>query len=150
MPSAARWSKAQAYERAYWEGEAVRIRHGVVDSPDGWYRWKAQQMEKHLAGLLPEEQRRNAKVLEVGCGPVGIVSLLGWGERHALDPLDDFYRSQEVFSKYRDPAVHFQKGMGERLPFEDDGFDLIILENVLDHVHQADRMLQEVSRVLHP
>jgi ubiquinone/menaquinone biosynthesis C-methylase UbiE len=148
MPSSARWQKAQAYERSYWEREGERIRTGALDSPDGWYRWKAQQMEKLLSGLLTEEQKRGAKVLEVGCGPVGIVSLMDWGERHAIDPLDDFYRTQPEFSKFRDPAVRFQNATGERLPYEAAAFDLIILENVLDHVQAADQLLREVHRVL--
>ncbi len=150
MSSEARWRRAQDYERSYWEREGARLRDGVIDSPDGWYRWKAQQMEKHLAGLLPEEHEPAARVLEIGCGPVGIVSFMGWGERHAIDPLEDFYRSQEAFTKYRDPAVRYQKAMGERLPFDSAAFDLVILENVLDHVHAAGHLLREIGRVLKP
>ncbi|MGH9531379.1 MAG: class I SAM-dependent methyltransferase [Terriglobales bacterium] len=150
MPSEARWRRAQAYERFYWEREAARLREFAIDSPDGWYRWKASQMEKHLAGLLPEDRKATARVLEIGCGPVGIVSFLGWGERHAIDPLEDFYRTQEAFSKYRDPAVRFQTARGEWLPFDPAGFDLVILENVLDHVQAAGHLLGEIGRVLKP
>lgn len=52
---------------------------------------------------------------------------MDWGERHAIDPLDDFYRTQPEFSKFRDPAVRFQNATGERLPYEAATFDLIIL-----------------------
>ena len=148
MPSESRWQKAQQYERAFWERSAGNLRSGGKDSPDGWYRWKAGEMEKHLAGLLPEERKRTARVLEVGCGPAGIVSFMGWGERHAVDPLDDFYSSQEVFTRHRDPSVRYQKAMGEKLPFPDKAFELVILQNVLDHVQQADKLLQEIHRVL--
>lgn len=107
-------------------------------------------MEKHLGGVLPASARAGARVLEVGCGPLGIVGVVNWGERHAVDPLDDFYGSHPVLSRHRPAAVRYQKSAGEQLPFPAEHFDLIILENVLDHVREAGRLLQEIRRLLKP
>jgi len=148
MPSTSRWQAAQKYEQAFWEGVARQIVAGTTGHLDGTYQWKAQEMERHLQGVLPEEDRAKRKVLEVGCGPVGIVGFLSWGERHAVDPLNDFYQANEALSRFRDPKVNYQTAMGEELPFEDKSFDLVLLQNVLDHVKEADRMLREIHRVL--
>ncbi|MGH9554544.1 MAG: class I SAM-dependent methyltransferase [Terriglobales bacterium] len=124
------------------------IDSGAVPQLDGDYRWKAAQMERMLAGLISDERKARARVLEVGCGPVGIVSRLPWGERHAVDPLNDFFQGHPTLSQCRDPSVHYQKAMGEELPFDPAMFDLVVLENVLDHVQGAPRLLGEVGRVL--
>ncbi len=107
-------------------------------------------MEKHLGDLFPAAARSTARVLEVGCGPLGIVGIVPWGERHAVDPLDDFYAAHPVLARHRPPAVRYQKSEGEQLPFPAGHFHLVILENVLDHVREAGRLVQEVRRLLTP
>jgi SAM-dependent methyltransferase len=138
---------AQDFERAWWERAAKRIESGQRKEIT-YHAWKAREMEKRLEGFLSEEQKRSAQVLEIGCGPVGIVSYLPWGERFAVDPLEDFYRSSPTLTKHRDGAVTYLKGTGEALPFPDGKFSLVILDNVLDHVESAEGVLREVRRVL--
>ena len=89
-------------------------------------------------------------MLEVGSGPVGIVSALKWGDRYAIDPLEDFYRENETLTQFRDPYVHYLKGVGEQLPFEGESFLVIILDNVIDHTRAPGRVLMEIHRVLSP
>jgi hypothetical protein len=79
MVSRKRWLSAQTYERSFWANAADQIAAGGANLD--WYSWKAQQMEKHLAPFLTDQFKRDAKVLEIGCGPIGIVSYLGWGDR---------------------------------------------------------------------
>jgi len=105
-------------------------------------------MERRLQSFLSTETRQSAKVLEIGCGPVGNVSLINWGERYAVDPLNDFYAQQEEFVRHRNPAVHYATSMREKLAFRDSFFNLLIMENVLDHVQAASKMLGEAHRVL--
>ncbi len=149
MPSLRRWRLAQEYERAYWEREAERLRTGAVAPADTWYLWKVSQMEKHLAGLLPQERKTQCRVLEIGSGPVGNVSFLGWGDCCAVDPLVDSPLISAAFSPFRNPRVRFCKARGEQLPFRDGSFGLVVLENVLDHVQAAECLLRECHRVLH-
>ncbi|MGB9614359.1 MAG: class I SAM-dependent methyltransferase, partial [Fervidobacterium sp.] len=91
---------------------------------------------------------RFENILEVGSGPVGIVSFLNWGKRYAVDPLEDFYRTNPALCEVRDSEVSYIKGCGESLPFEDGFFYLVILDNVLDHVQNATKVLDEIYRVL--
>ena len=147
MTSRRRWVSAQGFERAWGDRVAKRIESGQREELT-YYAWKASEMDKRLAGFVSEDQERSAQVLEIGSGPVGIVSYLPWGERFGVDPLEDFYRSNPTLTKHRDRAVSYLKGTGEAVPFPDRKFSLIILDNVLDHVQSAEGVLREVRRVL--
>lgn len=149
MVTESRWHDAQAYERAYWAKVAERISSEAEEQLD-WYSWKAKLMEKRLSRFLPEQMKKTARVLEIGSGPIGIVSYLRWGELYAIDPLEDFYRSNETLSKLRHNSVKYTAGGGEKLPFLSASLSLIILDNVLDHVHEAGQVLDEIGRVLLP
>ena len=147
MVSLKRWQYAQEYEKGFWKRTAEKIVSGTT-SQLTWYEWKADEMEKRLKGYLNEDQKQTARVLEVGSGPIGIVSFLKWGERYTIDSLEDFYRSNTALSHHRDPAVCYGRGTGEQLPFENDYFSLVVLDNVLDHVHNAGSILNEIHRVI--
>jgi len=147
MVTQERWKEAQAYEKSYWENQANQIASGSASQLD-WYSWKAKKMEERLGNFFPEEKRRNARVLEIGSGPIGIVTYLPWGKRHTLDPLEPYYASNPTLTKLRSPEVVYGAGGGEKVPFEDGSMSLVILDNVLDHVHEAPRVLEEIRRVV--
>jgi ubiquinone/menaquinone biosynthesis C-methylase UbiE len=142
-----RWFEAQAYEKSYWQNLARQISAGSQSQLD-WYAWKAKMMEQRLEGYLNTEQKARVRVLEVGSGPIGIVTYLNWGERYTLDPLESYYGSDSTLSKLRSQEVKYGSGSGEKLPFDGEMFGVVILDNVLDHVHQAPLVLQEIGRVL--
>lgn len=89
------------------------------------------------------------RVLEVGCGS-GVISQLiaDWlgaqSEVHAVDVLDQ----RMVNGKF-----HFQKVEGTTLPYDDDAFDYVISNHVIEHVgdHSAQsEHIKELRRVLSP
>ncbi|MBI5180246.1 MAG: class I SAM-dependent methyltransferase [Nitrospirae bacterium] len=147
MVTRQRWQYAQKYEKLYWREVAERLVTGSSGQLS-WYAWKAGEMEKRLVAHLNEQKKKSAKILEIGSGPIGIVSFLKWGKRYTIDPLEDFYKSNPALSKLRDPAVNYGQGTGEKLPFENNNFSLVILDNVLDHVNEASGVLREINRVL--
>jgi SAM-dependent methyltransferase len=142
-----RWRSAQKYETSYWERTANQIASGVTAQLD-WYGWRAGELEKMLQSYLTKEKQYSARILEIGSVPVGIVSFLKWGVRYAIDPLEEFYSSNDTLSALRDPEVEYGKGIGEAVPFDDSYFSFVILDNVLDHVSNASKVLNEISRVL--
>ncbi len=143
-----RWHTAQQYERRYWETLAAAIMEGRVKQLD-WYQYRARQLAERLRasglGGLAEGQ---ARVVEVGAGPIGIINYFPAQERVAVDPLEEFYSSNAALTALRDDDVRFVKGTGEELPCETARYDLVILDNCIDHVRDVGGVMAEVMRVL--
>lgn len=142
-----RWDSAQAYEREHWK----RIAGKIAEDPEKqltWYGWKANELEKKLNEVSFKFNKDSSKVLEIGSGPIGIVSYLKWGERYTLDPLEDFYKENPKLVAVRDKAVNYLTGGGEVVPFADGSISMVIIDNMLDHVLSPDKVLNEIWRVL--
>ena len=150
MATHSRWRQAQSYEKAFWQGLSTRIEDGQFDL--SWYDWNAKNLLRMLGEALHDQDVSftSGRVLEVGSGPIGIVSHFEAAERHAVDPLNDFFASQPALVQHRNSGVTYGSARGEELPFEDNYFDLIIIENVIDHVQNADGVMRELHRVLKP
>jgi SAM-dependent methyltransferase len=150
MASSARWQQAQEYERRFWENQARAIATGASSKLD-WYRWSADQLVARLKALgVQNIDSGTARVLEVGCGPIGIVSAFPAAERVGVDPLEPVYAANPSLSALRDPAVKYLQGVGEKLPCESSHFDLVIIENCIDHVQDMEGVRRELARVTRP
>ncbi len=151
MASKDRWEKAQEAERSYWQraSKTVAEREGPGLS---WYDWRAKNLCNLVGkGLGPERADfRDAAALEIGSGPVGLVAFLDARERYAIDPLCEFYATQPKLIEHRNPDVIYQPSRGESLAFDDHYFDLVVMENVIDHVEKADDVMREIHRVMKP
>lgn len=145
-----RWRRAQEYERSYWESAALHIASGAASQLD-WYRWRADQLASRLRTLgLSRLLDGQARVVEVGSGPLGIVSFFPARQRVAVDPLESFYSRNAVLTGLRDPHVQYRLGGGEALPCESGHYDLAIIENCIDHVQDVTAVMRELRRVLVP
>jgi ubiquinone/menaquinone biosynthesis C-methylase UbiE len=142
-----RWRKAQEYERSYWKKTADNIVKGSTHQL-GWYEWKFNEMKKRLLPHIDRKCLNSFNTLEVGCGPIGIINYINWGARYAIDPLEDFYKFNESLTKLRDSQVQYLVGTAELIPFDQDYFDLVIIDNVLDHVRNTNAVMGEICRVL--
>lgn len=148
MVSSDRWRRAQRYEREYWESVAKQIASGAVSQLD-WYSWRADQLKKRLTALgLEHLTDGSVRVIEVGAGPIGIVSYYPGKERVAIDPLEHFYAGDPVLTELRDNDVDFIDGVGEQLPCTSGLYDLAIIDNCIDHVRDVGAVMAEVARVL--
>lgn len=144
-----RWETAQTYEKRYWKQIADKIA-ADAENQLTWYGWKAGELEKKLANVSLYFDRESCRVLEVGSGPIGIVGYLKWGEKYAIDPLNDYYMENPSLVALRTNSVSYITGKGEDLPFPDGHFQIAIIDNVLDHVLTPDSVLNEIHRVLSP
>jgi len=150
MVTSARWGRAQQYERRYWESVAAHIAEGSVSQLD-WYRWRADQLVLRFRALgLQRLHGGDARIVEVGCGPIGVAGFFPATERVAVDPLEPFYASNPTLTKLRNPSVHYRQGVGERLPCDSGRYDLAIIENCIDHVQDVQAVKRELARVLKP
>lgn len=142
MPDKTRWSLAQEYEKNWWDKRSNNIDFE-------FYKSFASELTEYLNDFLKID--RSTKILEIGSGAGGIVTYLKNSDhRYAVDPLEDFYSSVPEFVNQRDESVQYFKAMGEELPFENDFFDLIIVDNVLDHCDDPPKVMLEAKRVLKP
>jgi SAM-dependent methyltransferase len=148
MVTESRWQTAQEYERGFWQAQADDIAAGMAAKLE-WYQWRSEQLSTRLSNLgLSEIASGNARVVEVGSGPIGVVTFFPGRRRVACDPLSDFYGSNAQLSELRDPLVEYVAAPGEALPCNDGSADLVIIENCIDHVRDMDVVLQEIRRVL--
>jgi SAM-dependent methyltransferase len=135
----ARWKKAQKYEREWWRSHVETIR---LD----FYRDYAENLIEDLNGVVRIGER--TKILEIGSGAAGILTFLESDFRYAVEPLEPYFSSVESFVKFRDKKVHYHAGKAENLPFKEGRFDLIIIDNVLDHCQEIDAVFSEMRRLL--
>ncbi len=93
---------------------------------------------------------KDASILDFGCGAgCTVYSLLDQGYSNTVG-----YDVRD-YVKLRSPADHSHFFIADtagssRLPFEDEQFDLIISEQVLEHVMDQVGMLRELHRVMRP
>lgn len=141
-----RWLSAQKYEREFWNNLAKAIEAGSIRQLD-WYRWKASELSRRLQGIWNDKARNECRILEIGSGPIGIVNFLEWGDCYAIDPLEAFYRESPILTKLRRREVTYLEGTGEKLPFVDGVFSLVIIDNAIDHAKEPREILEEIHRV---
>jgi SAM-dependent methyltransferase len=110
------------------------------------YVWRAGQERRLRLILTAAGERITGRILENGCG-VGIYleHLKPYGGR--LIGLEyDFQRAREAYTR----CTQIVRAAGEKLPFLDAGFDLIISHEVLEHVLDDTASVHEMVRALRP
>ena len=91
------------------------------------------------------------KILDIGCGTGGIVAGFAeekntdvWGvdsNAHYIAALRNFFDQEGV------PA-HFMQGDAQKLPFSDSTFDIVVCNDVMEHVPSPDLLFSEIHRIL--
>lgn len=87
-----------------------------------------------------------SRVLDLGCGRGGVVELF-WRDVRLAAGLDP---DSPSLAEHRAAGMPVIRGVGERLPFVDGSFDLIVCVWVLEHLRDPAATLTEVRRVLSP
>jgi SAM-dependent methyltransferase len=135
--NSSRWQVAQEYELNWWKR---------YDNDVEWYQVFSQEVQTFVKPYL--EINKETKILEIGAGPAGALTSLPSNHKYAIDPLEDYFSTRKEWTQIRDPKVLYQTGKGEALPYQDDFFDLIIIDNALDHCENPILVLDEIHRVL--
>lgn len=130
-------------------------------SSDNFDTWKNLYVSEYLRGFyLLELLRRyapdftvaGAKVLDIGCGDAGVIIALAEAGASVsgleLDPAS-LVRGR-LRAEEHGVDVDLREGVAEALPFPAGTMDLVILDNVLEHVTDRERTLAEIHRVLRP
>lgn len=160
-----RWVEAQRWEEAHWVNtQHARARFGknwiwrVLFAlgwvskyrGDDWNQWWKAQFDDYK--FLPAKVEN---AIEVGCGPyTNVCHMLGRCHFHHLvlsDPLIRTYAKFKltfVSEMYREAACMLDDHPIESLPFRPDFFDVAVMINVLDHVEDARKCMENLVGVV--
>jgi SAM-dependent methyltransferase len=107
--------------------------------------------ERINLGLRMIADRRYARALEVGYGAGAVLLAIAPSvdELHGVDLDADPAQVQAWLAKHRRTARLIQGSVYE-LPYETAEFDLALSFSVFEHLHEYERGLREVARVLKP
>lgn len=110
-----------------------------------------QQREMREAYFSQIEFPRNARVLEVGCGPGPVARALaswrGVGEVVGVDPSPTFLaKGRELAAELAN--LTFVEGDARALPLEDGSYDVVVFHTTLCHIPGVELALAEALRVL--
>jgi SAM-dependent methyltransferase len=98
-----------------------------------------------VAGVEPP-----ARALDVGCGPGGLTfalaQLLGASAVAGVDPSESFVEACSA----RVPGADVRLGAAERLPFENEAFDTVLSQLVVNFLADPERGASEMCRVARP
>ena len=95
-----------------------------------------------------------AKVLDVGCGTgFPLIELAGrFGDSSKIYGIDPWIKALEriglKLKKYNIENVYLINGSAEKLPFENNFFDLIVSNNGINNVDNSEVALKEIFKVL--
>ncbi len=101
------------------------------------------QLHELLAPHLPS----GAAILDVGCAVGGFLDFLSQRGSFELCGVDT---TETYVNRAREKGFNVVVGDAERLPFSDHLFDVLVVEQVLEHLVHPGRAFHEAGRVLKP
>lgn len=114
------------------------------------YQWKEdwKKIYRHylkdffeIDGCFPDKV-----VVDVGCGPIGVISVIEAKKRVGMDPLMDEYK--KIYEM--EPGVEYFKSKAEDIKLPKNYADIVFYVNVLNHVQDPEKTLAEIARILKP
>ena len=67
-----------------------------------------------------------------------------------LDPAAEAIDAARAHAAQEQRSIQYDVGVGEHLPYESASFDAVVCVDVLEHVEDLQKVLQEITRVLKP
>lgn len=125
--------------------EENKKKYGKRGKPSMVFGWGQKKrfdlVQKRLA-------LKDKKILDVGCG-IGIYSNRFYQEGSSIFGVD-IDKENIIKAKGLFPYISFQAITSANFPFEDNFFDIIFLHEVLEHVENDKKTIDESLRVLKP
>jgi ubiquinone/menaquinone biosynthesis C-methylase UbiE len=115
-----------------------------VEESHWWYRGRRKIIAGFVSEIVSQIKGRPPRILDVGCGTGANLFLLSkYGEVEGVDVSPDALN----FCRERG-FQHLRLGEAEKLPYEDESFDLVTAFDVVEHLDDDVAGLREFSRVL--
>jgi 2-polyprenyl-6-hydroxyphenyl methylase / 3-demethylubiquinone-9 3-methyltransferase len=131
----------RTYAPSWWDGSQrfLRLLHNIVPA-----------RLKHFDTVVGTW--RGKSVLDLGCGGGFMAEALA--EKGAavigVDPSEAAIRAAEEHAAAQGLKIDYRVGSGESIPVADHAVDCVVCVDVLEHVADLDRVLDEIKRVLKP
>ncbi|MEM9010774.1 MAG: bifunctional 2-polyprenyl-6-hydroxyphenol methylase/3-demethylubiquinol 3-O-methyltransferase UbiG [Pseudomonadota bacterium] len=105
---------------------------------------------RHFETVVPSF--RGKDVLDLGCaGGFLAEAIAARGARvTGIDPAAEAVAAAKAHADEMGIAIRYDVGVGEALPYPDSAFDMVACVDVLEHVADLDKVLDEIARVLRP
>jgi SAM-dependent methyltransferase len=144
-----RYRRLLAAARAEWPSDRLfdhYQRHYLSEIDRGRF------ILRTLSRYIPDFRVRGRRVLDIGCGDAGvaIAFALAGATAVGLEPGASNLSRGRVRAADHRVRVPLLRGVAEDLPFPAASQDLVVLDNVLEHVSDQERTLAEIRRVLAP
>lgn len=138
-----RWKVAQWAEIRWWK------RYLKNKDEASYADWKQNYWKDLLSKLGKDfELKDGQKVLDAGCGPAGIFTILEKQTVTAVDPLLDQYEKELSHFKEEDyPYTKFVCSPLEAYEVKDT-FDVVCCLNVINHVHDIEKSTDNLCNAL--
>ena len=112
-----------------------------VEDSHWWFVGRRAILETFLEDLTRNED--SIRILDVGCGTGANLEMLsGFGSSEGVDVSDDALE----FCRAKGLTVH--KGLAEKLPFDDETFDVVTALDVIEHLDDDVAGLKEMHRIV--
>lgn len=105
-----------------------------------------ENRHKELYNLFKPSVQSNIKILDIGCAMGGMLSFLydeGFRNLYGIDLTTKYLN---IAKENKNLKIEF--GSAEEIPFEDNCFDLLIIDQVMEHLINPRKAFQEAKRVL--
>lgn len=139
-----RASRALERQLLYQRRKSEKIQGSEAQIMAGMQK-HSQEVRDKLNSVRPIAA--DTRVLEVGSGAHGLIFFFGTNDAVGVDPLADEYKS--LFPEWQGRAQTL-RAFGEQLPFEDESFEVVLCDNVVDHAECPRKIVEEICRVLVP
>lgn len=131
--------------------KSISYNHQISEEHPNFIRWsKGRETALQRAAFVDkvinqETETENKTILDLGSG-VG-------GTSYYFSKKAQLYSVDLNFMRLRDHLIqekHYNKvcADGAFLPFKEDFFDIIIIQDVIEHIEQTDHLITELHRVL--
>ena len=132
-----RWLKAREAEKNFWSQKDVKALKTSVE----WENFVKENFGLALNSFSSKS------ILEVGCGPYGVIHFVDSCSSVGIDPI--YFDTWNGIGKINASTTHIV-ATAEYLPFRDDAFDVCVCFNVLDHSIFPSDAMREIVRTLKP
>lgn len=117
-----------------------------------WLRTLRNMVPARLAHFDPLVQWQGKRVLDLGCAGGFMAEAIArrGADVTGIDPASVAIEAARAHAAQEGLEITYDVGVGESLPYEDGAFDAVVCVDVLEHVSDLARVLDEVKRVLKP